>query len=97
MNFLSKLILVETFFYCIKFLKTYRQSRDYNNIVNTLQGFTENFSLEVCTVSMNILKQGFSINFLQGPNCFDQNAEGPTAQNRRGPHAGITTVGCVGV
>ncbi len=31
------------------------------------------------------VEQGFSINFLQGPNCFVQNAEGPHAQNRPPP------------
>ncbi len=34
------------------------------------------------------LKQGFSINFLQGPNCFVENVEGPNAQNRLSPHKG---------
>ncbi len=28
---------------------------------------------------------GFSVNFLQGPNCSDQNAEGSNAQNRPSP------------
>ncbi len=28
------------------------------------------------------LWQGFSINFVQGPNCFDENTEGPNAQSR---------------
>ena len=36
-------------------------------------------------VISNMLEQGFSINFLQGPNCFDQKTEGPNAQNRPAP------------
>ena len=34
---------------------------------------------------MHALNQGFSINFLQGPNYFEQNAEGPNAHNRQAP------------
>ncbi len=30
----------------------------------------------------DLLLPGFSINLVQGPNCFDQNAKGPNAQSR---------------
>ncbi len=39
--------------------------------------------VQVCPHIARIdLGQGFSINFLQEPNCFNQNAEGPNTQNR---------------
>ncbi len=41
----------------------------------------------------NVLVQGFFINFLQVPNCFNQNAEGPNAQNRPAPPRDFGPVG----
>ncbi len=38
-----------------------------------------------CDSEQLTLQQGFSINFWQRPNYFDQNAEGPNAQNRPAP------------
>ena len=39
------------------------------------------------------LGQGFSINFLQGPNCFDQNAEGPNALENQASFWPVPTLG----
>ena len=49
-------------------------------MVTCSEVYTQSTTCDI-TSKLEIIHQGYSINFLQEPNCFDQSAEGPNAQN----------------